>query len=150
MKIQSKWRSRATRDRLARTAAIDTAEQLAHQPAIGHRGVALISARRPPWLFCSQRGGHDIPVVQCFCGQRPAYRRQTRPVAEQLTQGDGGLAIGGELRPYACDGFVQFQLALSDKLQRSDCSERLGTGKQVDQRIAVPDLLALVVGNARP
>lgn len=71
-------------------------------------------------------------------------------MTKQLAQGYRFLAVGREFRPDPRDRGIQFQLALLDQLQRGHRGKGLGAGKQVDQRVAVPGLLALVVGDASP
>ena len=55
MKVQPQRPGRAGHDRLACAAAVGTANQLAHQPAIGNRGIAVAFAWRPPGRFGGQR-----------------------------------------------------------------------------------------------
>ncbi|MNF83607.1 hypothetical protein D3C84_659320 [compost metagenome] len=71
-------------------------------------------------------------------------------MAEQLTQGDGFLAGGSEFGPIAGNRGIQLQLAFGDQLQGGDGGEGLGAGKQVGDGVAVPGLLAILVGGAGP
>ncbi|MCY1543652.1 hypothetical protein D9M68_794780 [compost metagenome] len=107
-------------------------------------------AQRPPGLFGGQRRSHRRPVVQRFGRQHLVQRRQSRLVAEQMAQGDLLLTGRGELRPIAGNRRIQFQLALANQLQGGDGGERLGTGKQVEDGVAVPGLLAFLVGATGP
>ena len=76
--------------------------------------------------------------------------RQAGAMAEQLAQGHALLAGGGELRPPAGHGSVQFELALLYQLQGGDGGEGLGAGEQVEDGVAVPGLRSVLIGGTGP
>src|SRR3990167_3918714 len=71
-------------------------------------------------------------------------------MTEQLAQGDGLFASSGKLRPVAGHRHIQFQLAFPYQLQGGYGGEGLGAGKQVENGVAVPGLLAVLVGHTGP
>ena len=107
-------------------------------------------ARRPPGLLGGQRRGHGRPVIQGFSRQQLAQGRQAGLMTEQLAQSDGLLAGSGKLRPVAGHRHIQLQLAFPDQLQGGHGGKGLGAGKQVEDGVAVPGLLAVLVGHTGP
>ena len=150
MKVQPERLGDARDDGFSRPAPIDPAQHLANQPAIGDRRITVAFARCPPGLFGGQRLGHLCPVVQRFGGQLLTQGWQARSVTQQLADRYALLAGGGELRPITRDGGIQLKLAFGDQLQRGHSSEGLGAGKQIENGVAVPGLLAILVGNTCP
>ncbi|MCY1377001.1 hypothetical protein D9M69_645390 [compost metagenome] len=71
-------------------------------------------------------------------------------MAEQLAQGDGVFAGGGEFGPVARDRGIQLQLAFGHQLQRGDSGKGLGAGEQIGDSVAVPGLGPVLVGSAGP
>ncbi|MCY1445065.1 hypothetical protein D9M71_615680 [compost metagenome] len=110
----------------------------------------MFAAGRPPRCFGRQGIDHGLPVIQGFGRQQLTDGRQAGAVAEQLAQGDRLLTSLGELGPVVGHRGVQGQLALADQLQGGDGGEGLGAGEQVGDGVAVPSLLAVLVGTAGP
>ncbi|MNO74411.1 hypothetical protein D3C76_654090 [compost metagenome] len=150
MKIQPQRPSGTGHDRVAGATAVGTADQLADQPAVGNGGIAVLGAGCPPGRFGSQRIDHGLPVIQRLGRQQLTDGRQAGTVAEQLAQGDRLFACLGELGPVVGHRRIEGQLALADQLQGGDSGEGLGAGEQVGDGIAVPGLLAVLVGTAGP
>ncbi|SVJ73117.1 Uncharacterised protein [Klebsiella pneumoniae] len=150
MEIQAQRCRGARHDGLARLAAVDPADHLAEQPAIGNRCIAVRFTRRPPGLLGGQCRGHRLPVVECLGRHLLAQRRQAGAMAEQLAHADRCLAGRGELGPVACHRRVQFELALGHQLQHGNGGEGLGAGEQIEDGVALPGLLAVLVRDAAP
>ena len=150
MKIQAKRFGRTRYDGLARPTPLDAAQHLTHQPAIGNRCVTMTITQCPPGLLGCQGGGHRLPVIQRLSRQHLAQSWQSGLMAEQVTQGDFVLTGSGELRPVTRHRRIQFEFALAHQLQGSDCGKGLGAGKQVEDGVAVPGLLAILVGHPGP
>ncbi|MNG04934.1 hypothetical protein D3C84_881020 [compost metagenome] len=71
-------------------------------------------------------------------------------MAEQLAQGHGRFAGGGELGPVARHRRIQLQFAFGHQLQGGHGGKSLGAGEQVRQGVAVPGFGTILVGTARP
>lgn len=71
-------------------------------------------------------------------------------MAQQLAQGYRALAGLGKFWPVASDRCIQRQLAFGHQLQGGDGGEGFCAGEQVGDGIAVPGLLAVLVGGAGP
>lgn len=106
--------------------------------------------RRPPGLLRGQGVDHGLPFVQRLWREHLAQRRQAGLMAQQLTQGDGLFAGGGEFRPVLRHRRVQLELAFGHQLQRGHCGKGLGAGEQVGNGVAVPGLGAVFVGSTGP
>ncbi|MNN47827.1 hypothetical protein D3C81_1622660 [compost metagenome] len=150
MEIQPQRLGDPRHDGIARSAAIDPANQFADQPTEGDRRVAVRAIWRPPGLFLRQCIGHRLPVVERFGREHPAQRRQTGAMAEQLAHRNALLAGGGELRPVVRHRRIQLQPALADQLQQGNAGECLGAGEQVENGVSLPLLTRLPPCAARP
>lgn len=96
----------------------------------------------------------DLNLAAVAIARRAAQKAiaQARGVAEQLAQGDGGVAAVRlawlELRQPARDGLVQAEATLGDQGQGGDRGDRLGHRGQAKQRIDRHCLSRFPVGQA--
>ncbi|MNE55230.1 hypothetical protein D3C80_1500550 [compost metagenome] len=72
MEIQAQGLGDPGHDRFSRPAPVGTANQLADQPAVGDRRIAVAFTRRPPRCFGGQRVNHGMPLIQGFGRQQLA------------------------------------------------------------------------------
>ena len=91
--------------------AADPAHQLAREPSVGQRVVAVGAARREVRRGRGQPRRDRVPVESLLEGHRPVHGVQTGTVPEQLGHGDRVLAVRGELGPVRGDPLAVVQQA---------------------------------------
>ena len=129
-------------DELGDTRSAHPPYDLADQPPVGERVVAVAGTR----FVCGCRGseslGHVVPVVQARSRvDQAAYAVQTRGVGEHVAHRDGRLAIGRELGPVGRHRFVVADLApVSEDVQGGRC-DALGGGEAHRDCVVVPLIL---------
>ena len=103
----------------AQTAAIHTADDLAHQMAEGQGVLAHALARRPVGFGRRQRRHRAVPVQQRRARSRRRQRGETGTVRQQVPDPKVPTCPGDELRPYANDWVVKADAASLDELQQA-------------------------------
>ena len=113
-------------------------DQLARQPAVGQRVVAVSRARLPLRGLGRQPGRHRGGIGCRGDRHRVAERGQPGLMTEQLHAGRARLARRRELRPPRRHRTVQITRARRGEAQRGRRRDRLGTRKRQARRISLP------------
>ena len=129
---------------------IDPADQLAGEPAVCERVIAVGAARHPHRLLCGERGDDGVHGDDVVERQRRVDVRQPALVAQQLRDRDRLLALRRELRPVRGDGGVVVDLARLDELGHTGRGSTLRRREHELERVLVPRPAGRPVGYAGP
>ena len=135
-------------DQFPHALARHRASQPRQEPSVCQRVV-----RGPPAQMVDRRRGQPLLhqlMVQQFVLPDALQVRQPRSVAQHVADGDGVLAVGGELGPVRRDGLVVGQHAAIDKPVNDGRRYSFRRGEHHRAGVGGPELFTRAVGPTRP
>jgi len=130
-------------------AAVDAANQLAHQMPVGRRVIGADRARLPGRGLAFQGINHDVPVPERIRGREVGVDK-SGVVGDELLDGNVLFAGLDELRPVMGDGFRDVEFAAIDQHVGADGRDAFADGHHADNGVLIPGLGALGIFVATP
>ena len=131
-------------------AAGDAADHLAHQVALGQGMIAGGRSRLPEGRLGGEQGGDLVPVVEVGLGQGLLPAGEAGGMGHELSDGDGGFAVLGELRPVLRHRGVEVEISAVGQQEGGEGGHGLGRGVDVDQGVRLPGPGLAGVGEPAP